>query len=144
MGAGEQSRRWFWTLLFFHPMTPSRQDSVLNLQRAGRGRGHCGLPSQGLSEKNGILTRNRSDRWVPSEASAQSGEGQLCDLPAPSSEFSASLTGPGHGASAACQRGCVPSPRAPGTHPTPGQLSSSDKLAAVAFETFFGASLLSN
>lgn len=87
---------------------------------------------------------NRSDRCLPTEASAQSGEGQLCDLPQPCSEFSASLTGAGRGASAACQWGCVANPCTLGAHPTPGQLSSFDKLAAVSFETVFKTSFLSN
>lgn len=62
--------------------------------------------------------------------STKSGDGQLCDLPDPGSEFSVSLLGPGLGALAACQWGCVPRPRALGAHPTPGWLSSFDNLAA--------------
>lgn len=96
------------------------------------------------SEKNGILNRNRSDRCLLIEASAQNEEGLLCDLLQPHSEFSAALTGSGRGASAACQWGCVASPCTLGAHPTPGQLNSFDKLAAVSFETSFKTSFLSN
>lgn len=81
---------------------------------------------------------------MPTEASAQSRESQLCDLSDSSSAFSTSLTGPGLGASAAHQWGCVPSPQALGAYPTPGQLGSFDNLTAVSLETFFGASFSSN
>lgn len=114
-------------------MAPSREDVVLSLQRAGTRERTVAFHPR-ASKKSRIWNRNRSDRCVSTEISAQSGEGQIHDLPDPSSEFSASLTGPGLGASATCQQGCVPSPQALGAHPTPGQLSSFDNLAAASFE----------